>query len=95
MGTVGIRKSTSETLADKRKFWKHDAFVAVPGGDMMAHVFTYGGPNSAATAEGIYFLTARVVFGSMPTVEPGGSTSLQLYANCVRRCILSTYTDVQ
>ena len=67
MGTVGIRKSTSETLADKRKFWKHDAFVAVPGGDMMAHVFTYGGPNSAATAEGIYFLTARVVFGSMPT----------------------------
>ena len=40
MGTVDIRKSTSETLADKRKLWKHDTFVAVPGGDMLANAFT-------------------------------------------------------
>ena len=77
MGPVGIRKSTPETLADKRKFWKHDAFVAVPGGDVLANVSTYGGLNSAATAEGSYFLTVRVVFRSMPTIDPG-STSLQL-----------------
>ena len=94
MGTVGIRKSTSKSLADKRKFWKHDAFVPVPGGDMLANVFTYGGPNSAATAEGIYFLTARVVFGSVPTIDLG-STPLQLYANSVRSHIFSTTADIR
>ena len=49
VGTVGVKKSSSETLADKKKFWKHEVYVALPAGDYVANMFTYGGPGSTAT----------------------------------------------
>ena len=83
VGTVGVKKSSSETLPDKKKFWKHEVYVALPAGDYAANMFTYGGPSSTATPNGIHFVCARVVIESVETVT-GPPTLLQLYAVCVR-----------
>ena len=87
VGTVGVKKSSSETLADKKKFWKHEVYVALPAGDYVANMFTYGGPSSTATPNGIHFVCARVVIESVETVT-GPPTLLQLYAVCVRSHLL-------
>ena len=87
VGTVGVKKSSSETLADKKKLWKHEVYVALPAGDYVANMFTYGGPSSTATPNGIHFVCARVVIESVETVT-GPPTLLQLYAVCVRSHLL-------
>ena len=84
VGTIGVKKSSSETLADKNFFWKHEVYVALPAGDYVANMFTYGGPNSTATPNGIHFVSARVVIENVETVT-GPPTVLQLYAVCVRK----------
>ena len=30
VGTVGVKKSTSEALVEKKKFWQHEVYVALP-----------------------------------------------------------------
>ena len=41
VGTVGVKKSTSQTLADKKKFWKHEVYVALPAGDYVSREHVY------------------------------------------------------
>ena len=77
--TVGVKKSSSESLGDKKKFWKHEVYVALPAGDYVANMFTYAGPSSTATPNGIHFVCARVVIESVETVT-GPPALLQLYA---------------
>ena len=69
VGTVGVKKSSSETLPDKKKFWKHEVYVVLPAGDYVANMFTYGGPSSTATPNGIHFVCARVVIESVETED--------------------------
>ena len=79
VGIVGVKKSSLETLADKKKFWKDEIYVVLPAGDYVTNMFTYGRPNSTATPNGIHFISARVVIENMETVT-GPPTVLQLYA---------------
>ena len=58
VGTVSVKKSTSETLADKKKNRKNEVYVALPAGDYVANMFICGRPNSTETQNGIHCLYA-------------------------------------
>jgi len=82
VGILGLDDGIQFMPADKRHYWKHDAYIPMPSGDFPAEMFIYGGPESTAVDKGIYFVAARALLAPSANVHEDDA-SLQLYANCV------------
>ena len=82
IGIIGLDDGIQFMPADKKHYWKHDAYIPMPSGDFPAEMLIYGSPESTAVDKGIYFVAARALLAPSANVHEDDA-SLQLYANCV------------
>ncbi|KAH0830212.1 hypothetical protein J3R83DRAFT_1569, partial [Lanmaoa asiatica] len=59
-GAVGIRNGRPYQFAEKKRYWLHDAFVALPDGDLAVQLLTFGG-DPAALDDGVYVTSVWIV----------------------------------
>ena len=94
-GVVGVSKGHPFEYAEKKTYWSHDAFIALPDNDndFALNVLTFG-RDPLPLYDGIYIISGRVVLArSALSSESDVAPVLQVFVNDVS--LRTIYSSVQ